>query len=117
MTGGLAVGLVGEDLLSAGAGEDVDGRGEGEGWAVAVGGVLPKEDALGSGPPLGDRWRGFEDKWGVGKERAVPEIGAAAFDEVEIVSLEIEAEGGAGFVLAVDGDEVLRVELRADALG
>ena len=47
---------------------------------------------------------GFEDCGGVGEEAAVPEVGAAAFEDVEVAVLEIEAEGAGGFVFAVDDD-------------
>ena len=60
---------------------------------------------------------GFEDRRGVGEEAAVPEVGAAAFEDVDVVALEVEAEGGTGFVFAVDGDEVSGVDLRGDLLG
>jgi hypothetical protein len=36
---------------------------------------------------------------------------------VEVVSLEVEAEGAAGFVLAMDADQVLGVELGGDGCG
>ena len=74
----------------------------------------------------GEGGGGFEDGRGVGEEAAVPEVGAAAVEDVDEVggggdrvvaveagaavgagALEVEGEGAAGFVLAVDDDEVV----------
>ena len=55
----------------------------------------------------------FEDGGGVGEEAAVPEVGAAAVEDVQGLgsgagALEVEAEGAGAFVFAVDDDEVGR---------
>ena len=115
--GGSGVGLVAEYLFAAGSCEDVDGSGEG--WELVgwVGEGLPEEDALGAGPLLRDGLWGFEDGRGVGEEAAVPEVGAAAFEDVDVASLEVEGQRAGGFVLAVDDDEVLRLNLRGDGFG
>ena len=62
---------------------------------------------------LAERGFVFEDAWGVGKEAAVPEVGAASVEDVEgfgfrVGAAEVEAKGAGGFVLAVDDDEVGR---------
>ncbi len=65
-------------------GEDVDGAGQRAGSCVGrVGEGLPEEDALRAGPFGGEAGGGFEDGWGVGEEAAVPEVGAAAFEDVD----------------------------------
>ena len=108
----LAVRTVADDLFSASAGDDVDGAGERREVSRLVRCGLPHKDALRAGPLLGDGGGGFEDGWSVGEETAVPEVGAAAFEDVDVVSLQVETERGTGFVFAVDGDEVFGMDLR-----
>ena len=65
--------------------------------------------------------------WGVGEEAAVPEIGAAAVEDVDGFAVggadfgagafEIEAEGACGLVFAVDDDEVGGFEAGGDGGG
>ena len=83
----------------------------------------------GAGPFGGEGGGGFEDGWGVGEEGAIPEVGAAAFEDVNRIlcvlrmasvggrAPKIEAERGTGFVFAVKDNEVVRVELGADCGG
>ncbi len=89
---------------------------------------MPEEDALGAGPFGGQGGGGFEDPGGVGEEAAVPEVGAAALEDVEelrgvglgrvgVGTLEVEGEGAAGLVLAVEDDEVVGVDLGGDGFG
>jgi hypothetical protein len=85
---------------------------------------------------LGETLRSLEDLWGIGEEAAVPEVGAAAFEDVDEVggwgegrgsgggwsgvgagALEVEGQRAAGFVFAVDTDEVVRVDLQGDGFG
>ena len=70
-----------------------------------------------AGPFFGESLRSFEDVRGVGEEASVPEVGAAAFEDVDVAALEVEAERAAGFVFAVDDDEVFGVDLRGDGFG
>ena len=94
------------------------------GWVVGICEGLPEEDALRAAPLGGDGLRRLEDGWGVGEEAAVPEVGRAAFEDVDCLrgscgagsagALEVEAEGAAGLVFAVDADEVLWMNLGDD---
>ena len=64
----------------------------------------------------------FEDAWGVGEEAAVPEIGAAAFEDVDglgvgVGATKVEAERAGGFVFAVNDDEVGGIEFGRDGGG
>ena len=45
--------------------------------------VLPEEDAAGAGPFEAEGEVVFEDCGGVGEEGAVPEVGAAAVEDVD----------------------------------
>jgi len=100
--------LVAQDLFASALGDEIDAA-----WKCGGGlaEVLPEEDAAGLGPFEVERDGVFEDAGGVGKEAAIPEIGAAAFEDVDgfgfgVGSMEIEAEGAGGFVFAVDDDQV-----------
>ena len=106
-----------QDPFAAVRGYDVDRGWQLQDGAVRVVWVFPEEDALGAAPSGGDLLAAVEDFGGVGEEGAVPEVGGASFDEVKVVALEVEAEGGAGFVLAVEDDAVFGFELRGDGAG
>ena len=89
-------------------------------WARSE--ILPEEDAVGPSPLVTERGFVFEDLWGVGKEAAIPEIGASAVEDVDGLgfcagTMEIEAESACGFVLAVDDDEVGGLEDWFDGCG
>ena len=79
----LAVGLVADDLFASGFYENVNGAGKGGELVGWVGEGLPEEDALGPDHLAARDCGGFEDVRGVGEEAAVPEVGAAAFEDVE----------------------------------
>ena len=114
----MKTGLVAEDLFAAALGDEVDLAGEGRDVVRARSrgrcGGPGHFEAEGDGV--------FEDGWGVGEEAAVPEIGAAAFEDVDgfgvgVGAVEVEAEGAGGFVLAVDDDEVGGFEFGGDGVG
>lgn len=76
-------------------GDEVGFAGEGWEW---VGEVLPEEDALDAGPLEAEGGVVFEDRWGVGEEGSVPEVGAASVEDVDglaagVGAVEVEAEG------------------------
>ncbi len=97
----LAVGLVADDLFASGFYENVNGTGK---WGELVGWVgqgLPEEDALGTLPLGGEGGRGFEDFGGVGEEATVPEVGAAALEDVD--ELALRKGRGSGSPMFQDG--------------
>jgi len=120
--------LVADDLFATGFYENVNRSGK---WGELVGWVgerLPEEDALGAGPFFRETLGSLEDCRGVGEEAAVPEVRAAAFEDMNEVggagdgfvgagALEVEGQGAASLVLAVDGDEIVRVDLGGDGFG
>jgi hypothetical protein len=82
-----------------------------------LGEILPEKDAARLEPLDLERERVLEDGWGVGEEGSVPEVGAAAVEDVEVAALEVEAEGAGALVLAVDDDEVGGLEFGLDGGG
>ena len=100
--------MVAEDLFAPALGDEIGLAGKvGDGFAE----ILPEKDAVAFGPLEIEGDVVFEDVWGVGEERTVPEVGAAAVEDVQGLgskagALEIEAEGAGGFVFAVDDDQV-----------
>ena len=83
---------------------------------------MPEKDAAAFGPLEIEGDVVFEDVGGVGEEGAVPEVGAAAVEDVqglgsEAGALEIEPEGAGALVLAVDDDEVVGFQLWRDGGG
>src|SRR6266851_5229322 len=84
----VGIGLVAEDLLASALGDEVGLAGE----CGDVFGLGPEEDALRPGPLEAEGDGVFEDGWGVGEEAAVPEIGAASVEDMEVVAVEIKAE-------------------------
>ena len=115
----VGVGLVAENLFAAALGDEVGLAGQGgEGLAE----ILPEEDAAAVGPLEAEGYGVFEDGWGVGEEGAVPEVGAAAFEDVDGLvfaagAMKIEAEGAGALVFAVDDDDVVGLEFRGDGFG
>ena len=81
------VGLVGEDLFTAGLGDEVGGAGE-RGDVIGLG---PEKDAAIFGPKEAEGELGFKDGRRIGEEGAVPEIGGAAVEDVDGLD---GAEGG-----------------------
>ncbi len=84
--------------------------------------VLPEEDAATVGPLEAEGDGVLEDGWGVGEEGAVPEVGAAAFEDVDGLcfgagALEVEAEAAGALVFAVDDDDVVGLEFGGDRFG
>ena len=120
------VGLIGEDLFAAGCRDHVAAAAE----FGDVAGFGPEKDPAIAGP---EKLKGevvLEDGRGIGEEGAVPEVGGAAVEDVEIGGggvgltwpVEIEAQGAGGLVFAVDDDDVGKAgagcfELRLDSGG
>ena len=106
------IGLVAEDLFTAALCDEVGlTRERGDGVAE----ILPEKDTAGFSPFEVEGEVVLEDWWGVGKEAAVPEIRAAAVEDMKgfgpgTGAVEVEAEGAGRFVFAVDDDDVARLE-------
>jgi len=84
--------------------------------------VLPEEDAATVGPLQAEGYGVLEDGWSVGKKGAVPEIRAAAIEDMDGLvfaagAMKIEAEGAGALVFAVDDDDVVGLELWGDGFG
>lgn len=115
----IRIGLVAEDLFAAALGDEVGlARERGDGVVE----VLPEKDAARLGPLEVEGEVVLEDGWGVGEEAAVPEIGAAAVEDVDgfgagAGALEVEAERAGGFVFSVDDDDVAGTENGFDGGG
>jgi len=105
------IGLVAEDLFATALGDEVGLAGERRDGVVEV---LPEKDAAGLGPLQIEGQGVLEDMWGIGEEATVPEIGAAAVEDVEVVPVEVKAEGAGAFVFAVDDDDVGGFEFGGD---
>ncbi len=115
----VGIGLIAEDLFASALGDEVGFAGQAGDWFVEV---LPEEDAACFGPLEAEGDIVFEDVGGVGEEAAVPEVGAAAVEDVDgsrvvVGTVEVEAEGAAAFVFAVDDDEVVGFEFGCDGAG
>jgi hypothetical protein len=83
---------------------------------------LPEEDAATVGPLEAEGYGVLEDGWGVGEEGAVPEVGAAAFEDVDGLAfvagaLKVEAEAAGALVFPMDDDDVVGLELGGDRAG
>src|SRR5882757_5776430 len=98
--------LVADYLFAAVFYEDVNRARESGELVRWVGERLPQKDALRAGPPLSNRCRRLEDGRCIGEEAAVPEVAAAAFEDVEVAALEIEAQRAASLIFAVEDEEV-----------
>jgi hypothetical protein len=77
-----------------------------------IGERLPQEDALRAGPLLRDRVGVSKMCGASGKKLPYQRLELRPSRMCMLLALQIEAEGGAGFVLAVDADEVLWLQLR-----
>ena len=113
------IGLVAEDLFAAALRDEVGLAWQGGDGVIEI---LPEKDTAGLGPFEVEGEVVLEDGWGVGEEAAVPEVGAAAVEDVDgfgvgAGALEVEAEGAGGFVFAVDDDDVGGLEDRFDGGG
>ena len=106
--------VIAEDLLASALGDEEGSRWQGGGWLARV---LPEKDALRTAPLQAQALRRLEDGGRVGEEAAIPEVGAAAFEDMDVVALQIKAERTACLVLAVDHNEIVLLEDGCDGVG
>lgn len=59
----------------------------------------------------------FKDVRCVRKETSVPQVGAAAFKDVEIISLQVKAQRASCFILTVNDDNIIGLQYGRDDIG